>query len=108
MLGATTTSTTSTFNGVEGSGAAQIAKITTKVALKLDSATPATNPMGLTMKMGDSTGDGEFLFDVSKGRQQRGTTRTNVTIMMSGSGPDGAALSMQTLVKGTLTVELVQ
>jgi hypothetical protein len=108
MLGATTTSTTSTFGGVEGAGGAQMAKITTKLAIKLDSATPATNPMGLTMKMGDSTGEGEFLFDVAKGRQQRGTTRTNVAIMMSGSGPDGAALSMQTLVKGTLTVEIVQ
>jgi hypothetical protein len=109
MFGAQTTSIVSTLSGVEGSGAAQIAKITTKIALKFDSAAPVTNPMGFTMKMGENSGDSELLFDVAKGRQQRATTRMTMAFTMSGAGPDGgAAISMQTLAKTVVTFELVQ
>ena len=109
MIGAITTSVNATLKGFEGSGADQTARIVMKLAMKPDSAAePATNPMGLAIKMGDGTGEGEMVFNVAKGRQQRAVNRMNTSLTMSGSGPDGSTMNMLTLVKATVTLELVQ
>ena len=49
-----------------------------------------------------------MLFDVAKGRLQRGTTRVTLPMTMSGTGPDGTPVSMQTNAKTTVTIELVE
>ncbi len=109
MLGALTNTTTSTLTGVEGAPGAQVAKIATTVALKQDSATTtAVGPMGMTAALKDASGDGEMLFDVSKGRLQRGTTRVTLPMTMSGNGPDGTPMTMQTNAKTTVTIELIE
>jgi Family of unknown function (DUF6263) len=108
MIGGITTSVNATLKGFEGSGADQVAKIAMKLTMKPDSEAAATNPMGLTVKMGDGSGEGEMVFNVAKGRQQRAVNRMNTSLTMSGSGPDGSVMNMQTLVKATVTLELVQ
>jgi len=108
MFGSVTTSTASTLESVEGSGADQVARIATSVTTKADPTAKGTNPMGFTMQMGDSAGDGESLFHVSKGQVQRGTSRMTMPFTMSGSAPDGTPISMKTIAKTTITIELIQ
>jgi hypothetical protein len=109
MLGGLITSTTSTLKSVEGEGSNRIATIVTSSAIKQDpSKPPQANPMGLTMQMGNGVGDGEQVFDAGTGRFRGSTTHITMPMTMSGTGPDGTALSMKTSVKTTTTVELVQ
>jgi Family of unknown function (DUF6263) len=108
MIGGITTSVNATLKAFEGSGTDQIARIVMKLTMKADSAAAGTNPMGLELKMGDGTGEGEMVFNVAKGRQQRAVNRMNTSLTMSGSGPDGSTMNMQTLVKATVTLELVE
>jgi Family of unknown function (DUF6263) len=108
MLGGVTTATLCTLTSLEGSGVDQSATIATQLTLKQDPSSPAPpNPMGLTMQMADSAGDGEMLFGVGTGRLIRSTTRTTTPMRMSGSGPDGSALDMKMEVRSVVTVELV-
>ena len=60
------------------------------------------------MQFGDSSGEGEVIFDLVNGRLHRSTTRTTMPMTMSGPGPDGNAMRLQTLAKSTITVELLQ
>jgi len=109
MLGGLITSTTSTLKSVEGEGSNRIATIVTSSAIKQDpSKPPQANPMGLTMQMGNGVGDGEQVFEAGTGRFRGSTTHITMPMTMSGTGPDGTALSMKTSVKTTTTVELVQ
>ena len=103
FLGKTTTTTTSTLAGVEG----QVATIATKLNLKYDPADAAANPMGMTIKVGESSGEGELFFDIAKGQHRRSTTRMTMSFSMSTSGPDGAAMTMETVSKSLITVEIV-
>jgi hypothetical protein len=109
MLGALTTSVTSTLKAFEGDGSNRVAKIVTGVTVKQDATKAAqANAMGFSLQMGDGTGDGEQVFDAGTGRLRGSTTRMTVPMTMSGTGPDGAAMSMKTTVKSTTTVELIQ
>lgn len=109
MLGGVTTAILCTLKSLEGSGVDQSATIATQLTLKQDPSSPAPpNPMGLTMQMADSTGDGEMLFDVGRGRLIRSTARTTMPMRMSGSAPDGTTLDMKTEVSSVVTVELVK
>jgi Family of unknown function (DUF6263) len=109
MLGALTTSVTSTLKALEGDGSNRVAKIVTSVTVKQDATKPAqANAMGFSMQMGDGTGEGEQVFDAGTGRLRGSTTRMTVPMTMSGTGPDGSTMSMKTSVKSTTTVELIQ
>ena len=103
FLGKATTTTTSTLTGVEG----QVATIATKLNLKYDPADAAANPMGMAIKVGESSGEGELLFDMGKGQHQRSTTRMTMSFSMSTRGPDGAAMTMETVSRSLITVEIV-
>ncbi len=108
MFGSFTTSMAATLKAIEGTGAEQVARIATQVTFKLDPAESAKNPMGLSMQIGDNTGEGEILFDIAKGRLLRSTTRTTMPMTLSGPGPDGTPMTMKLNVKSTMTVELIQ
>jgi hypothetical protein len=109
MLGGLMTSVTLTLKAVEGDGSNRVARIATSLAIKPDSTKPPpANPMGLTMELGDATGDGEQVFEVGSGRLRGSTTRFTMPMTMSGAGPDGSPLTMKTSVTTTTTVELVQ
>ncbi|HET7216707.1 MAG TPA: DUF6263 family protein [Vicinamibacterales bacterium] len=109
VLGGIVTTSTSTLASVDQAGGAQVAKIATKLKIERDpSAAPVAGPMGMKTDLQPSSGDGELLFDVSKGRVQRGTTHLTIPMTMSGTGPDGTAVTMQTNAKTTLTMELIE
>jgi hypothetical protein len=109
MLGTLVTTVSSTLKAVEGAGGARMARIATSVTIKQDATKPVpTNPMGMTMQLGDSTGDGEQFFNAATGRFQRSTINISMPMTMSGAGPDGTPLNLKTSVKTTTTVELVQ
>jgi Family of unknown function (DUF6263) len=103
LLGKATTITTSTLTGVEG----QVAKIAIKLNMKFDLAQAAANPMGMAMKVGETSGEGELLFDVVKGQHQRSTTRMTMSFSMSAPGPGGATTTMETVSKSVITFEIV-
>lgn len=107
MIGRLTTTTVSTLKAVEANAEDRVARIATNLTIKPDQNTLATNPMGLKMQLGDSSGEGELIVDVVKGRLRRSTTRTTMPMTMSRPGPDGNAMNMQTLAKSIITVELV-
>jgi hypothetical protein len=109
VLGGILTTSTSTLVSVDQRGGAQIATIATKLQIERDpSATPVAAPMRMKADLLPSTGDGELLFDVSKGRMQRGITHITVPMTMSGTGPDGSAVNMKTNARTTLTLELLE
>ncbi len=70
MLGGLITSLTSTLKAVEGEGSNRVATIVTASDHQAGchASPPRANPMGLTMQMGDGTGDGEQVFDAGSGR----------------------------------------
>jgi hypothetical protein len=109
MLGALVTSVKATLKSVEASAGDQVATIATALAIKQDpkSATAASNPLGLPTQVGDSSGEGEMFFNVTKGRLQKSTTRVLLPMTMSGPGPDGSQVNMKMNVKSTLTMELM-
>jgi hypothetical protein len=109
MLGGLITSLTSTLKAVDGDANSRVAKIATGLTIKQDATKPGgANPMGLTMQMGDGTGDGEQVFEAGSGRLRSSVIRSTLPMTMSGTGPDGTPLNMKTSVKATTTVELVQ
>jgi Family of unknown function (DUF6263) len=110
MLGAMKVTTVATLKALEEAGSNQVARIATEVTMAMDpSTTPSSpTPMGLTMKMTDSTGDGEIVFDTGRGRLVRAITRTTMPLTMTGAAPDGTALTMTSTVKSTTTVEIVE
>ena len=109
VLGGIRTTLTSTLAGLDQTGSAQVAKITTRLKIERDpAAAPAAAPMGMKTDLQPSSGDGELQFDVGKGRVQRGVTRLTIPMTMAGTGPDGSAINMQTNAKTTLTLELIE
>jgi len=108
IVARSTTRTLFTLKAVEANAGAQVARIITNLTTKRDQNTGAINPMGLKMQFGDGSGEGELIFNVTKGRLERSTTRTTMQIEMSAPGPDGNAMTTHTLVKGLSTIELLQ
>lgn len=109
VLGGILTTSTSSLAGVEQSGGARLARITRKLKIERNpAAAPAAGPMGLKTDLQPSSGDGELLFDVEKGRVRRGVTQLTIPMTMTGTGPDGAAVNMRTNAKTTLTLELLE
>jgi hypothetical protein len=106
-IGSMTTVLVSTLQGLEGTGADQVATIATKLTITQDEGAKGQMPMGMTAKLGTATGDGEVLFDVAKGQTRKGVTRLTMPLMISGSAPDGTAMNMQSTIKTTLTVEIM-
>jgi hypothetical protein len=109
VLGALITTSSSTLAGVDETGGAQVARIAIKLKIERDpSAAPVAGPMGVKTDLQPSSGEGDVLFDIGKGRVQRSTTRLSLPMTMSGAGPDGTPFNMLTNAKTTLTVELVE
>ena len=107
-LGAMRMSYSLALAALDGAATAQMARITTKVKMERDPKSQAAQgPMGMKVDMGVANGEGETLFDVSRGRLQRGTTNITIPISMSGTGPDGGAFNMRSNANSTVTIELI-
>jgi len=108
MLGATTTSRTWTFEGVETRGDVSLARLTAKLSIRSDPSAPQPAPgIPVAILTSESTGESELFFDIRRGRIQRVTTALTQPMTMSSPGPNGG-ISLQMLIKSTLTLELVE
>jgi hypothetical protein len=109
MLGATTTSRTWTFEGVETGGGISLARLSAKLAIRADpSAPPPAFGAPVVTQTGESTGESELFFDIARGRVQRVTTALIQPMTISSPAPNGGGTSLQMLIKSTLTLELVE
>jgi Family of unknown function (DUF6263) len=108
MVGKMTTTITSTLKAIEGAGDNQVARVAMKLAITQDGAGAMPNPMGLVTKVGESTGEGELTFDLGKGRLQRSSLHTLLPMTMTGNGPDGSPVTMQSNAKTTVSMELIE
>jgi hypothetical protein len=109
VIGGLIIKSVSTLKAVDGSPADQVANIALKLTLEQDASAPAAaNPMGLSIQIGEGAGEGEIVFDVTRGRLLRSTTRMTMLMTMSGQGPDGAPMNMKSTTKSTTTLELVR
>jgi len=109
MLGTLITSMKATLKSVDADGAARLARIATAISVKRDASKPVPpNPMGLTLDVGEASGDGEQGFDISAGQLRSSVVRLTIPMSMSGTAPDGTALNVQTQVKSTTTIDLVK
>ncbi len=88
---------------------AQTARLTGKIKIEKDPKGPAApGVMGMKTDLGDANGDGEVVFDVTKGRLRTATTRMTMPMTMSGVAPDGTPVSMKMSAKSTVKIELVE
>jgi hypothetical protein len=107
MLGATTTSRMWTLEDVETRGNVSLARLSAKLAIRPDLSAPPQGLGPFVIRTGESTGESELFFDIARGRVQRVTTALTQTMTMSSSAPNGGDVSMQMLIKSTVTLELV-
>jgi hypothetical protein len=108
IIGTLTTTRTSTLQGVESSSGASIARIATMIAMRQDAEASPPGPMGMTAKLADSKGEGEILFDIARGRVQKTSSRSEMPVTMSMTGPDGSQINAQSHVRTTMTMEIVE
>jgi len=109
LLGATTTSRTWTFEGVETRGGISLARLTAKLAIRADPSAPQPAlGVPVAIQTSDSTGESELFFDIARGRVQRVTTALTQPMTMSIPASNGGSMSLQMLIKSTLTLELVE
>jgi hypothetical protein len=108
MFGALTTTMTSTLKGVESGSGASIARITVMIAMAQDPQAPPSVLPGMTARIADSKGEGEILFDITKGRLQKSTFKSEMPVTMSMASPAGGEINSQMLVRNTITMEIVE
>jgi hypothetical protein len=99
---------TFTLKAIEGTADAQIARIAVALVLKQESVAAPSGPANIVMRLGDSKGEGEMMFDVGKGRIRRSTMRTDMPSIVSMTSPDGNPGSVQNKTTTTTTMELVE
>ena len=99
-LGSMSVATVFTLKGVDA-GVARIG-FTRKVKMEITGDTG-----GMTMQIGDGTGEGETTFDTKAGRMVKTVTTMSLPMSMSMAGPDGTPLSIQGTTKTKVTLELV-
>jgi hypothetical protein len=68
---------------------------------------PLQGCQGLKMRLSDGSGEGELIFDVTKGRLLRITTRMTMAMEMSMPGPDGNAMNLQSKATSSISMELL-
>jgi hypothetical protein len=104
VIGRISGAQTFTLKTIDGGGVATVA---VALALKQESA-PPMGPSGMTVKLGDSKGDGEIEFDVARGRIRKSTMKTDMPSTMTTIGPDGRPSTMKNTTKTSMTMELVE
>lgn len=99
---------TFTLKSIEGAADAAVAHVAVALVLKQESVAAPSGPANIVMRLGDSKGEGEILFDVAAGRIRRGTMRTEMPSVVSMTAPDGGPASVQNKTTTTTTMELIE
>jgi hypothetical protein len=108
IMGRIVGSSTYTLKAIEGTADAPLARIAAALVLKQESIPAPAGLQNLVMRLGDSKGDGEIVFEVAKGRIQRTTMRTDMPSIVTMTAPDGGPASVQNKTTTTTTMELVE
>jgi len=81
----------------------------TRILLGLDVKVAPGGMMGpMSVQAGPGTGDGETLFDHTRGRLQKTVIHLTLPMQMSMAAPDGTTINISGQTKTTTTVELVE
>jgi len=107
IIGKGTTAMTFTLDAVESSSASTIARVSVKTATR-QSAAQTSAALPVTIRLDDSSGEGEQLFDATRGRLLRSTLRVTTPMTMETSVPNGGKLSLRTISNATVTTELLE
>ena len=94
---------TMTLKNVEGG----VASIDVALTLKQETA-PPMGPSGMTVKLGDSRGEGALTFDVAAGRIRAASMKTDMPSTMTATGPDGRPTTMKNTTKTSMTMEEIK
>jgi hypothetical protein len=78
------------------------------IAVTQDAEAKGSGLPGMTAKLADSKGEGEMLFDITKGRLQKSSFKSEMPVTMSLAGPSGSPINSQMLVRNTITLEIVE
>jgi hypothetical protein len=96
---------TFTLKGIDGTGAAAVARVAVTLALTQSSTPPEGASM--VMKLADGKGQGELLFNVEKGRIERNGMQSDISSTATMRGPDGTS-SLRNSARTTMTMELIK
>jgi Family of unknown function (DUF6263) len=107
-IGRITGRSTFTLRAVEGGPEAPVARISIGLVLRQDVVPPPSGPAGLVVTLGAAKGEGEILFDVSKGQLQRSTMRSDMPSTATMTGPDGGVLTMANKTTIVMTMAPVE
>jgi len=97
---------TFTLKAVEGTGDAALARVAVSLSLRQQDVPAAGGSM--TMRLGNSKGQGELVFRVSQGIVEKNSMNTDMASTASVRGPDGNPLSLQNTTKTQMTMELIK
>jgi hypothetical protein len=97
---------TMTLKRFDGAGEST-ATIAVSLVLKQESA-PPLGPSGAIVKLGDSRGEGEILFEITHGRIVKATMKTEIPSTMTTTGPDGRPVTMKSVAKTAMTTEEIR
>src|SRR6185436_14394947 len=107
-IGRITGRSTFTLRAVEGGAEAPVARIAVGLVLRQDVVPQPSGPAGVVMTLGAAKGEGEILFDVSKGQIQRSTMRSDMPSTATMTGPDGGVLTMENKTTIVMTMAPVE
>jgi hypothetical protein len=99
---------TFTLRAVEGGAEAPVARIPVSLVLRQDVVPQPSGPTSMVVTLGAAKGEGEILFDVSKGQIQRSTMRSEMPSTATMTGPDGGVLTMENKTTIVMTMALVE
>ena len=108
LLGAVTTTSTSTLKSIDAGTGSSLAHVNLEMVMAYGPNPGPPGPMGMVVKAADSKSDGEMLFDITKGRVQKTTLKSHMPMTMSMQGPDGTPITIQSVAKSTVTLEMVE
>lgn len=106
VIGRITGTSTFTLKAIEGTGDAAMARVGVALAIRQES-TPGTGA-SMTVKLGESKGEGELLFNIAKGRVERNTMRTVMPSTVTMRGREGGPMTVQNNTTTSMTMERVE
>jgi hypothetical protein len=103
IAGKITGTQTMTLKSIDG----DVARIDVGLALKQESA-PSMGPSAMTVKLGDSHGEGGLTFDVAAGRIRSASMQTEMPSTMTATGRDGRPATMQNTTRTSMKMEEIK
>lgn len=106
ILGKVTAARTFTLTSLDSRDGTSVARLAVTIAIK--QVEPSTaGPLGIGAKVGDSESAGEIVFDITKGRVQQTSFKSETPLNMSLPQPGADPIDIKGLSRTALTMEIV-